>query len=57
MRVADFDFELPERLIAQHPPPERGESRCSCWNAGPARSPTRRLDSFPNSSVTAIGSS
>jgi len=27
MRVADFDFELPERLIAQHPPPERGESR------------------------------
>lgn len=27
MRVDDFDFELPERLIAQHPSPERGHSR------------------------------
>jgi S-adenosylmethionine:tRNA ribosyltransferase-isomerase len=27
MQVADFDFDLPERLIAQHPPANRGESR------------------------------
>jgi S-adenosylmethionine:tRNA ribosyltransferase-isomerase len=26
-RVADFDFELPEELIAQQPPAERGQSR------------------------------
>ena len=27
MNVSDFDFELPEELIAQHPPAERGRSR------------------------------
>ncbi len=27
MRVSDFHFELPEELIAQHPPAERGASR------------------------------
>jgi S-adenosylmethionine:tRNA ribosyltransferase-isomerase len=27
MNVADFDFDLPEELIAQEPPPERGGSR------------------------------
>lgn len=27
MRTDDFDFELPERLIAQHPPTQRGASR------------------------------
>lgn len=27
MRVSDFDFELPEELVAQHPPRQRGESR------------------------------
>jgi S-adenosylmethionine:tRNA ribosyltransferase-isomerase len=27
LRVADFDFELPEELIAQEPPAERGSSR------------------------------
>jgi len=27
LRVADFDYELPEELIAQHPPAERGTSR------------------------------
>ena len=27
MRTEDFDFELPERLIAQHPPKLRGASR------------------------------
>jgi S-adenosylmethionine:tRNA ribosyltransferase-isomerase len=27
LRVSDFDFDLPEDLIAQQPPPERGASR------------------------------
>lgn len=27
MRASDFDYELPEELIAQHPPEKRGESR------------------------------
>ncbi len=27
MRTEEFDFDLPERLIAQHPPQRRGESR------------------------------
>ena len=27
MRVSDFDFDLPAELIAQEPPPERGQSR------------------------------
>ena len=27
MNIADFDFELPDSLIAQHPSPERGGSR------------------------------
>jgi S-adenosylmethionine:tRNA ribosyltransferase-isomerase len=27
LRVSDFDFELPEELIAQQPPAERGKSR------------------------------
>ena len=27
MKTSDYNFELPEHLIAQYPPPERGESR------------------------------
>jgi len=27
MKTSDFDYELPEELIAQHPPAERGDSR------------------------------
>ena len=27
MRTSDFDYELPEELIAQHPPERRGDSR------------------------------
>jgi S-adenosylmethionine:tRNA ribosyltransferase-isomerase len=30
LRVADFDFDLPEELIAQQPPAERGQSRMLC---------------------------
>ncbi|MFZ0302683.1 MAG: tRNA preQ1(34) S-adenosylmethionine ribosyltransferase-isomerase QueA [Terracidiphilus sp.] len=31
-RVADFDFELPEELIAQQPPAQRGQSRMMVIN-------------------------
>ena len=34
MNVADFDFELPEELIAQDPPPERGGSRLLVLDRG-----------------------
>ena len=27
MRLSEFDYTLPESLIAQHPPAERGASR------------------------------
>lgn len=27
MHISDFDFELPDELIAQHPPAVRGSSR------------------------------
>jgi S-adenosylmethionine:tRNA ribosyltransferase-isomerase len=32
LRVDDFDFELPHELIAQQPPPERGQSRMLVMN-------------------------
>ena len=32
MKTSDFDFELPERLIAQYPSPERGQSRLMVMN-------------------------
>ncbi len=34
MRTDEFDFELPERLIAQHPPAQRGASRLLRVRAG-----------------------
>lgn len=34
LRVADFDFVLPEELIAQQPPAERGESRMLVMDRG-----------------------
>jgi S-adenosylmethionine:tRNA ribosyltransferase-isomerase len=32
LRVADFDYNLPPELIAQHPPAERGQSRMLVMN-------------------------
>lgn len=32
LRVADFDFDLPDELIAQQPPAERGQSRMLVMN-------------------------
>ncbi len=34
MRTDDFDFDLPENLIAQHPPAKRGQSRLLCLKDG-----------------------
>jgi S-adenosylmethionine:tRNA ribosyltransferase-isomerase len=34
MRVSDFHFDLPEELIAQHPPAERGASRMLVMELG-----------------------
>jgi S-adenosylmethionine:tRNA ribosyltransferase-isomerase len=35
MRLSDFDYQLPEELIAQHPPERRGASRLLCLD-GPS---------------------
>ena len=32
MKVDEFDYDLPEKLIAQEPLPERDESRLMCLN-------------------------
>ena len=32
MKLSEFDFDLPEQLIAQHPPEHRGESRLLVCN-------------------------
>ncbi len=42
MKLSDFDFEVPERLIAQHPLPERDESRLMVVRRG-ARSREHRF--------------
>ena len=34
MNVSDFDFHLPDELIAQEPPPARGDSRLLVLNRG-----------------------
>jgi S-adenosylmethionine:tRNA ribosyltransferase-isomerase len=35
MHVSEFDFDLPDELVAQEPPAERGASRLLC-SIGPA---------------------
>jgi len=37
MRTTDFDYPLPEELIAQHPPKERGTSRLLVYNRASRR--------------------
>ena len=37
MRTADFDFELPPELIAQHPSPQRGQSKLLVLERRPNR--------------------
>lgn len=46
MLLDDFDYPLPERLIAQEPPAERGSSRLLCVE--PTGSQHRHFTSFPD---------
>ena len=44
MRVADFDFHLPQELIAQHPAPERDHSRLLVLQRDPPSRHETRFD-------------
>ena len=47
MNVSDFDFELPEELIAQHPPAERGRSRLIVFDHATGQSQHTTFDQLP----------
>ncbi|MGA7241885.1 MAG: tRNA preQ1(34) S-adenosylmethionine ribosyltransferase-isomerase QueA [Terracidiphilus sp.] len=48
MRVADFDFELPEDLIAQEPPAERGQSRMLVMDRATGEVRDSQFSEFPS---------
>ena len=48
MNVADFDFHLPEHLIAQEPPAERGGSRLMTLDRATGRVSHRRFSELPS---------
>jgi S-adenosylmethionine:tRNA ribosyltransferase-isomerase len=48
LRVTDFDFELPEELIAQQPPAERGQSLMLTMDRGTGALQDRRFTEFPS---------
>lgn len=47
MHTSDFDYELPEELIAQHPPERRGESRMMVLDRSAGTIEHRRFEEFP----------
>lgn len=47
MRRADFQFDLPEELIAQHPPAKRGDSRLLCLDGPSGRIEDRLFSELP----------
>jgi S-adenosylmethionine:tRNA ribosyltransferase-isomerase len=47
LRVADFDFDLPSELIAQHPPAERGTSRMLLMDRTTGRLRDTHFSEFP----------
>ena len=47
LRVADFDFELPEELIAQQPPEVRGASRMLVMDRGTGALTDSSFEQFP----------
>ena len=47
LRVADFDYELPEELIAQEPPAERGQSRMMVINRATGELRDSKFSEFP----------
>ena len=48
MRTDDFTFELPEELIAQHPTPERGQSRLMVMDRKQGRHEHRMVQDLPS---------
>ena len=48
MRVSDFHFDLPEELIAQHPPANRGSSRMLVLNRQTSKLTDEMFASLPN---------
>jgi S-adenosylmethionine:tRNA ribosyltransferase-isomerase len=48
LRVADFDFNLPEELIAQQPPAERGQSRMLVVDRATGRVRDAQFADFPS---------
>jgi S-adenosylmethionine:tRNA ribosyltransferase-isomerase len=47
MKTSDFNFELPEELIAQYPPARRGQSRLLVMNRGKAGLEHRMVRELP----------
>lgn len=47
LRVTDFDFELPEELIAQQPPAERGQSRMLAMDRASGKLRDGHFSEFP----------
>ena len=48
MNVADFDFQLPDELIAQEPPGERGGSRLMTLDRATGRTSHHRFSDLPS---------
>jgi S-adenosylmethionine:tRNA ribosyltransferase-isomerase len=48
MKTSDFTFELPENLIAQNPPAERGQSRLLLINRKDRRLEHRMIEELPS---------
>ena len=48
MKVSDFDFDLPEELVAQHPPAERGGSRLIVFDRANKHSHHTTFDRLPS---------
>jgi S-adenosylmethionine:tRNA ribosyltransferase-isomerase len=48
LRVADFDFDLPAELIAQEPPPERGQSRMLVMDRATGALQDSNFSEFPS---------
>lgn len=47
MQTSDFDYELPDELIAQHPPEKRGDSRMLVVDRAAGTITHRRFSDFP----------
>lgn len=47
MRLSDFHYELPEELIAQHPPEQRGGSRLLCLDGPSGQLADRMFTELP----------